>query len=260
MKLTDIYSEAIKQSDALVMLYDSLLTKNSRSMRADLKKRFIAAKLVQWPQRAGLWRSKNDSLLIVGTDDSRLSHKSFGSEALSILLKSALVFALAAVDKILHEAISIHFAALAKSGEIDDLVHIELSKAYEVARSARVRRGKGGKIVPRPGHKLKEEVLKQIYSGSYLSLRYLQKICAACGKDKIFSKYSKRLNATQTAQELQKNWTRTYYRRNCIAHECDIVRKAKARNIHYHNIGVQEIKADIYFAKMFGAFLADELK
>jgi hypothetical protein len=71
---------------------------------------------------------------------------------------------MSAVDKILHEAISKHFAKLAKDESLDDLVDISLSKAYSIAQHARLRTGKGGKKKKRP-----------VLSGSRLNIQ--QKSC-----------------------------------------------------------------------------------
>lgn len=260
MKLTDTFSQAIKQAKDLVALHDLLLTENERAIRKDWANSFYQAHLVNWPRKAGLWRSRNPRLLIIGRKDAGHSHDTFSADALCVLLRSALVLSLAAVDKILHEAIAKHFVTLAKTKALDDLVDFKLSKAYEIAQGARLRRGKGGKVKTRPGHKIKAEVLRQVYGDTYLSVRRLQQITAACDRDKIFTRFSKTFNPEEQPKILQDRWSRVYLRRNQIAHECDIVRKAKQRKVHFHVIRPQQIKDDIAFAECFGTFLARELE
>ena len=58
-----------------------------------------------------------------------------------VFLRAALVFALAAIDKILHEAISKHFTSLAREEILDRFVKFKVSKAYEIALAARSRAG-----------------------------------------------------------------------------------------------------------------------
>ncbi|MGQ9662006.1 MAG: hypothetical protein ACUVWX_06675 [Kiritimatiellia bacterium] len=169
MKLADTFSRALQHVKDLVVLHDLLLTGNERGVRKDRAKCFYKAHLFQLAKGAGLWRNRNSKLLIVGRSDTGRSHSVFSADALSVLLRSALVLSLAAVDKVRHEAISRHFATLAKSGALDEMEDVKLSKAYEIAQSARRRRGKGGKIKLRPGHKIKAEVLTQVYGDSYLS-------------------------------------------------------------------------------------------
>jgi hypothetical protein len=44
-----------------------------------------------------------------------------------------------------------------------------------------------------------------------------------------------------------------------MAHECDIVRKSKAKKIHFQKISETELKSDIAFIRAFGKYLAGEL-
>jgi hypothetical protein len=158
MKLLTCFDEAIRQCNALVDLHDELLTLNTRNIRPELTGRIFKSGIVKWPQRDGLWRSTGKSILILGNNKSKLSNKSFSSDNLSFLLRSAMVLGMAAIDKILHEAISNNFVKLAKEEELDKYVQLEVSKCYEIAQNARIRRGHGGKILSRPGHKIKAEV------------------------------------------------------------------------------------------------------
>lgn len=208
MKLADIYSAAIKQSDDLVSL------------------------------------SKTPA----------------GSAYDKVLLRSALVFAMAAIDRLLHEAISRKFAVLARSKALDRLVSVDLSASYRIAQGARTRKGKGGKIKSRPGNRLKEEFLKDIFTATYLSLKSLQELTAACGKGKIFTTYGDSFPKKKKATKLQSAWSRIYARRNHIAHECDIARMARARTIKFNDFSARSIRKDIRFVRAFGAFLSTHLE
>jgi hypothetical protein len=214
MKLTPIFDEAIKESKALMALYDSPAATGALS--------------------AGI--------------------------SPEVFLRAALVFALAAVDKILHEAISKHFTSLARGEILDRFVKFKVSKAYEIALAARIRAGAGGARRRRPGHDIKTEVLTEIYKDSYLSNRMLQEICAACDKDKIFSKFAAVLGGSNTAQQLQNRWSRIYQRRNHIAHESDIQRKERMRKVSFNPVDVSKMKSDIKFIESFGRFLANNLE
>lgn len=260
MQINDIFSEAIREVDLLVLLYDTLLTKSQRSVRPEWEKRFFKAKLINWRQKDGLWKSVGENLLIVGNEKVGFSHNAFSAKSLSILLKYALVITMAAIDKVLHEAISKHFSSLAISGKLDDFVEMDLSVCYRIAHSARVRKGKGGTVKSRPGHKIKQQVLQQIYTKSFLSANQIEKICSACNKKGIFSLYAKYLNDGTSYDDLKMKWNKMYQRRNSIVHECSIVRKAKARVIDFHALNPKKIKAKIDFAKKFGRFIASELE
>jgi hypothetical protein len=260
MKLTDMFSVAIGHADKLALLHDRLTTGNKYAIQSKWAERFLRAKLTNWSKRDLLWRSKNDSILIVGTTEAGLSHRDFTSEALLHLLRAALVMSMAGVDKLLHEALSKHFVALVKKRKLDNLLVLELSKSYRISIESRVRKGKGGRVRSRPGHKLKAAVLDKLYRVSFLSLNQLQEICAACGKEKIFYMYGRTMSPQQSSDTLQKRWARIYMRRNHIAHECDIMRKSRARKVYFHPVTSADLKKDIEFVKSFGLFLAHELE
>ena len=260
MDLDKVFNSAIKPADMLIVLYESLLTNNTRAIRSEYKTRAFTSKIVPWPQQDGLWRSKGHSILILGNDNSKLSHHSFSPDSLSVFLRSALVLAMAAIDKLLHEAVSNNFSRLAREGTIDRFAHIDVSTCYQISLSARERKGKGGKIKTRPGHKIKAEVLQQIYTDSFLSSRRVEEVSSALGKKKIFSIFGNTLHPSQTHEQVKAKWISLYRRRNQIAHEGDIVRKSKGRVLDLNRIRFGDIKKDIDFIKAFGTFLAGQLQ
>ena len=177
-----------------------------------------------------------------------------------VFLRAALVFALAAIDKILHEAISKHFTSLARTEELDNLVDFKVSKAYEIALAARSRAGVGGSRRRRPGHDIKTEVLKEIYKDSYLSNRKLKEISSACGKGNVFSNFANNSAGVYKLQQLEKRWSQIYQRRNHIAHESDIQRKERMPRVSFNNVDAPKMKSDIQFIESFGRFLATTLE
>jgi hypothetical protein len=177
-----------------------------------------------------------------------------------VFLRAALVFALAAIDKILHESISKHFNRLAREEILDRFVKLKVSKAYEIALAARIRAGAGGARRRRPGHDIKTEVLMEIYKDSYLSTQRLQEVCGACGKKGIFTQYANYQGGNSTSDKLKARWSRIYQRRNHIAHESDIQRKERMRRVSFNPVDVLEIKSDIQFIEGFGRFLATTLE
>ncbi len=246
----------------MLCYYEELLTRNTRSLRPEWKKRFLGAKLVGWTQDTDVWRSvsRDNSVLILGTNTSPLSHHSFEKDSLAIFLRASLVFAVAAVDKVLHESINLHFAKLAKDELLDGLVQISPSKAYSIAVDARERHGRGGQIKSRPGNKIKKEVMRKIYENTYLTTRNIETIAKCFGHNNIFNAFGQTISPTITAKAAMGLWGHIYFRRNSIAHECDMVRKARMRQITYHKITFARIQKDIKFIKEFGQFLASKFQ
>lgn len=261
MKLSDVYSEAIRPAVKLLDLYDKLLTINRRNIRPELAKKFYRAKLTKWPQQAGLWRSEASSLVIFGTDEAKLSHRDFTSDALLVLPKVALVMQMAAVDKLLHDSLLKRFTELTKEHKLDDLVRITLSESYQVAVDSQKRRGKGGNVRKRPSARLKAEVIDDLYRKTFLGLNELKKIASLLGKSNIFALYrSHSRYKRKSVDSLETRWKSIYAKRNHITHECDIVRKTKAKKVHFNDYTAAEIKRDTVFVQRFGEFLAKNLE
>jgi hypothetical protein len=257
MNLSTIFTQAFKHAEELQSLYASLVTKNTRAARADWVNNVYKSNTVRWARRDGLWRSSGTNVLIIGNKNARVSQQSFQADNLVLLLRAALVFAMAAVDKILHDAITKKFVSLVKSGDLDDLIRFPISDSYNVAIQSRVRKGKGGKRKVRPSHLLKDVALDRLYRNSFLSNRQLQGICKSCGVQNVFQAFAK--HAGLNGDEVNKRWGRVYQKRNHLAHECDIVRKEKAKKVHFNSVDPQSILDDIDFVKRFGEFLALKL-
>lgn len=259
MKLTDIFKHGITHADNLIFLYDSLLTKNERFAKTQWIQKIYRSKIVYWPKKDGLWRSNGKNILIIGNNKALLSHRSFQSDSLVLLLRSALILAMATVDKILHEAIMKHFASLLKAGQLDRMISLPISDTYNVAIKSRKRRGKGGKIQSRPSHFIKELFMDELYRNSFLSTRKLQEVSSMCGKNKIFAKFSKTSGLSTKVSVLQNRWSAIYQKRNHIAHECDMVRKESTKKVSFNSHDPRTLVDDIDFVKKFGNFLAQTL-
>lgn len=259
MRLMTVFSEAIQHSDRLVKLHESLTTTNQRKIRKDWADHFYGAKLVPWPRKNGLWRSRAGEMLIVGTSRAQLSYADFTSEALNVLLRGALVFAMAAVDKLLHEAVAKKFVSLVKKRKLDDLLKLELSTSYRIAIESRVRSGKGGKVRKRPAAKLRAAVFDRLYRETFLAADKLQRIVGACGLQNVYGTYGQTLTPRLREETFRKRWMHLYTRRNAIAHECDVVRQSKARRVRFHAVTAAELRDNIATARAFGTYLAREL-
>jgi hypothetical protein len=259
LKLLQIFGEGMRSVEELEKLYAVLATRNRRAIRSDWARRFHQAGLTKWPQKAGLWRSSGKDILVVGTDTAGVSHEDFSPEALSVLLRSGLVLSMAAVDKVLHEAVAKRFVHLVKKKRLDDLLEVKLSSAYGIAMETRVRKGKGGSIRLRPGPRFKAAVIASLYRETLLSTEKLETFASACGLERVWTVYGKSSKPVCAGATVRRRWSRLYARRNAIAHECNIVRKLKAKKIHFVAVTASELRTEIAEVRAFGQFLAESL-
>jgi hypothetical protein len=166
---------------------------------------------------------------------------------------------MSAVDKILHEAIANNFMALLQDGFLDRSVEMKVSRSYEIAINARERRGRGGRVRARPGHRVKAEVMSLIYRDSFLACRRVEELCSALGKRGIFAKFGSSLTPHINGEAARNRWHTIYMKRNAIAHEADIVRMAMPRRVEFHDVRTWDYKLDIDFIGKFGRFMSGEL-
>jgi hypothetical protein len=262
MKLCDIFAAAVQSSDLLLSYYNALCAKPGKKPKQPWVDKFYENRVVYWPKGSSFWHAscRDKNLLVVGNDNATIPECLFYSESLEVLLRTALVMVMAAVDKILHEAISANFGTLLSNGDLDSLVNIPLSSSYQIAIKSREGRGGDGMSKARPGHMFKEKVLVELYKRTFLSSQQLERVSSACGMKSVFTEYSRSSGQTESPQRLKQRWNDLYERRNAIAHECDMVRKKKTKKIHFQTVNEKQLVADLAFAKSFGAFLAVELQ
>ena len=263
MTLTEFFNKSTIHAERLVAFYDEL-DFHEKKTRSEWRNKLFSkgTRIVDWGKKAGVWRAidLNNSIQILG----RQANKAFLEDLLDrrpMLLQFALVMMLAAIDKMLHQAIiSKNFVQLLRSGRLDNLAkNFPPSEAYGIAMESRIRRGPGGRQKPRPANKIKELVSARLYELSFLSTRYLEEVCAVNGADSIFTKYATHVNR-KGAEPLRKQWSLIYKKRNTIVHECGITRtKISPKKIRFDVFTAAELKKDIDFSKRFGKFLANEL-
>lgn len=261
MKLPEFFEKSTIHARQLLELYDALDFYDKRT-RSEWRKKLFGNRIVDWPKKAGVWRSisKDEKIQILGADAKKEFQKNL-TDWRPILLQQALVMTLAAIDKILHEATTTKkFVHLLKTSKLDDLMkNFPISETYRIAMEAQVRRGKGGKVRPRPANKIKEMVSSKLYEQSFLNINNLEKICSAHGANKIFSKYATHLGR-KSVEPLRKHWSSIYRKRNSIVHECNVHRtKISPRKIQFEVADPSELKRDIAFAEDFGKFIASNL-
>jgi len=259
VKLRTIWDSAIQDSIRLEKLFLGLQAQNERSIRSEFRNRIFDSKIVTWNRSEGLWRARGKDVLILGKLNGNLSHIDFSSENTQILLKSSLVAAMAAVDKILHEALIKHFATLAKSGNLDSMIDFPLSSSYSIALQSRERSGKGGKKRKRPGHLFKEEIVDILFEKTFLSQAKLTQVCSMCNLKKVFTEFSRKHAAFGAPLDIQSAWNAAYRRRNHIAHECDLKRKEKTRKVTQNRFHAPSYRKELEFIRAFGEFLSDNL-
>src|SRR3989344_1158287 len=258
MKLLDFFNESTIHAKRLIELHDALDFSDLRT-RSEWRNKLFEKDIVPWGKRQGVWRSINTdkNILILGAEAQQSFQENIKIQR-AMLLEYALVMMLAAIDKMLHEATtSRNFAELLKSEKLDDFIkNFPVSEAYSIAMESRKRRGHGGKKKSRPAMKIKEAVSAKLYELSFLGTNHLEKICAAKGVSKIFSKYATHMGR-KSAKPLRDQWSLICKRRNAIVHECNIKRTKKSpKIIRFDLVTSTELRKNIDFAEKFGKFLA----
>lgn len=263
MELTKFFEESMVHARRLVELHDALnLDFHDKRTRSEWRDKLFRDSIVPWRKRQGVWRllSKDNNVQILGTDSSKPFQEIIKDERL-MLLQYSLVMTLAAIDKMLHQATtSKNFVELLKSGKFDNLIrNFPPSEAYGIAMDSRKRRGKGGARKVRPAVKMKEKISSKLYEMTFLGTLQLEEVCAAHGKNKIFTKYAAHIGR-KGAEPLRKRWSSIYKKRNTLVHECNILRSKKSPKImRFEVIHPEDVKKDIDFAENFGKFLAEQL-
>lgn len=260
MKLSYLFSNSIQHSKHLFDLYVVLNNLKSKRLRDEWEDKFFENKLAKWPKSKGLDRVFGDELMLIGSRIKILKIKTHKEIYEELLLRSALVFGMAAFDRLMHEIVLKDFSGFCKREIMNDLAKLPISKSYQIAQIARRRTGKGGQRKRRPGNDFKREISEILFTKPFLGSAEIEKICKGAEIENIWKNYGKTLTPISSGEALKANWNKLYQRRNHIAHELDVERSLKPKSLKFKEISSSEVKSAFELIEGLGNFIISEIE
>ena len=184
---------------------------------------------MNWPQNTKILRvDGRDSLLIVRSPAAGLSYDRFDHEYTSELLRSALVAAVSALDRYMHDlVVSKCWSFLNKPDKHIPKSLKELAvPALVTAKALKTLRGDSES---RPGYLVKKAIQDVLHRDLYQGSAGIERCMGLMGEKKYWDRLSDKMPETMTSKELRRRLNNIVTRRNQIVHEADLERKIKGR-------------------------------
>lgn len=253
MQALEHFDAAMARADHLMQLYDILRDSRARGIRSDWAKSFKA--FMGWPAGEVIERVDGkdwNSMLIlreaVGVDRSKFTH-----DYLSELLRAAIVAAVSALDRYVHDAVLQHCWSLLSRAEKD--VPKELRNlAVPVLTTKRALEKQRAEPTSRPGHLVKAAIQEQLHKEhTFQKPDDISKAARMLGVTDFWGKVATEMPGPPQKAEVIEQLRQIANRRNLIVHEADLVRKTKAKQVTLRDIGRKEAEHWIDWIRHFVA-------
>ena len=252
MKIIDGFDKAIERAEHLLKIYDLIHNTRKRAIGSGWANKFN--KLIHWPVSEKFIRidgKKRESILII-KESVGISSEQFSHDYLSELLRAALVAAVSALDKYMHDLVVGKSVSLLRQSE--EKIPSEFKKIrIPILEAQKALKHLKNDSESRPGHIIKkaiQTVLHRDYTfqGSASILKATRMIGIENFWENILTEMSP---LYENKKEIISKLDKIAKRRNQIVHEADVPPMLKPRKINLREISRKEIEEDIKFIKEF---------
>ena len=215
------FDKAIERAEHFLILYTLLHDNRQRSVRSDWGKNF--KKLMHWPQGENIHRIDSKDSVLILRENSGLDRERFQHEYVSELLRSAIIAAVSALDRYLHDLFVEHSWKLLSRKEDDipkklkdiNIPVFQTKKAIDHLRSS---------SSARPGTIIKKALQDALHKRTFQNPNDVYDASQMIGIKDFWEKLAKAMPGNPTKGAVQKKLKEISVRRNQIVHESDLVR------------------------------------
>ena len=245
------FNGAIKRSQHLLHLYTLLQDTRQRSVRADWAENFN--RLMHWPASEKIVRvdGKGRNSVLILRDRVGIDRDQFAHDYLCELLRSAVVAAVSAMDKYLHDIIVDKAWKLLDQGE--ENVPKELRKVNIPITTAK-KALKHLKINPtaRPGTIVKSAIQEQLHqTTTFQNPSSVLQAGKMLGIGDFWGKVSNELPGNQSKNDVIGTLQKITHRRNQIVHEADQIRRTRAHKITLRDLSFNQAEKWVIWIEAF---------
>jgi hypothetical protein len=242
------YDDAMSRAKLLLALYDGLHNTRKRGIRNDWKRNFC--KVMHWPHGSQISRVDSKDCVIVIRDASTLTPGHFAADSLSELLRSALVTAVSAFDRYMHERIVKNVVSALRGklnreqAELTVPAHImvKISKRLSTAK-------KNGKGI-RPANEVRIALQEALFTKTFQDWREMEDGFKMIGISGVAGKLQTAYGLPDI-KPVREHLNRLAGMRNRIVHEADLVRHQRGGKVRRNPITSAEVHAAINFYDQF---------
>ena len=192
-------------------------------------------------------------MLLIHNPSKGLTLEKFEDEYASELLRSAVVSAVAALDKYMHLVVVNKCFKLLGGNKKDIPNHLQKLEVPAIVAVEMVEKLKE-KSGARAGDKLKKAIQDKLHGHTMQGSNQIDYAVNLMGRRRFWQNVALRMNGNLTAEDVQKKLNKIVNRRNQITHEADILRQIRNRNNNkFRRMRKSEAKKAIRFIEDFVA-------
>ena len=236
------FDHTVVRARHLVDLYD--LLHNRRQRRVGGSRELKIKKLLGWKASDNICQIDGKGAVLLIRDGSKWDLKHFEHEWLGELLRSAIVSAVSALDRYLHDLIASKLLSLLKGKTPGSLARfqIKLADVESMLAKALESRGKDAPAT-RPRTILKDCFRNSLNQRTFQGAVQIESGMGMLGINECWGKIAQRMGCT--ANRIRAQLTRIVNRRNKIVHEGDIKQGSRPREIELNTITIKGVREDI---------------
>lgn len=253
MTAKDAFDNIITRSERLLGLYDGMVNTRKRRIRKDWKSGF--SKLMHWRQSISIERVDSRDAVVVLKESAQLTPQDFTHEGLDDLLRSALTFAVSALDRYVHERVVRKIVpALRTTKQNRDQKQLEIpaAVAIEIVDTVVRERRKNSNANIRPANIIRQRVQDLLHRKPFQSWKEVTYAFSLIGITGIDGAIQASLGLPNL-RSFKTDLDHAIRKRNLVVHEGDLVRHARTGNAHARKNPIQpaEVRQAIDRVKTF---------
>jgi hypothetical protein len=237
----------------LVRLYHLLLNKRKRKIRSDWKENLCS--VMHWPKGSQIQRFDSQDALIVLKPGSTVSAATFTASSLDELLRSALVLAVSALDRYVHERVVKKIVSALRARSLNRKQEdFSLPATRFLQLSAELLKAQKAGTLRRPANEVRKVLQKALHERPFQSWREIEGAFALIGITDLAGKIQS-AGKLASIKPIQKQLNDIVRRRNEIVHEADLVRHQRGGMVRVQNLDPALVERSLDFLDSFVAQL-----
>lgn len=246
MNPIEVFNNGRERAEYLINLYELLRNRRLRATRQDWARRFKG--FMRWPTPERIHRVDGEHAILILRHQAALTPQHFATDTLNELLRASLVGIIAALDRYCHElVVSRVLGELRKSPrnanrELRGL-QIPVFAVKAAVLHARQRRGRGGRIRPRPMNLVRDAIQAVLYQETFQGPDDITRGLRIAGVENLWRQCGQRMNCR--GDDIIRRLNRVVERRNRIVHEGDIELRKKGGGVKLRDLTPNEVRQDV---------------
>lgn len=243
------FDKSIQKAEHFLMLYGLLKNGRKRAPRSTWAARFKT--FMRWNSSTRIMKIEGaSSLLIIKDPPEGLTYERFEHDYVSELLRAAVVAAVSAMDKYMHDhAVDKCYKLL--SGPEKDIPKKLLSFELPALETFKAMKKIKSDPAARPGSKIKQALQAKLHKSTFQGAGDIDSCMALMNVKNFWREIADNLGRNGQAESIKSEINAIVRRRNYIVHEADIERRISSSKITFRKITHAETEKSLVAIKSF---------